>query len=92
MPSNHHVQKPAFMNQISLGNILSAIAIMGAGLGVWVTLNIQLARAETAVVALDQKFSSSVEAIERRQDRSEQRIEKQLEQVNAKLDRLIEQR
>ena len=94
MAANHHVQKPTFMNQISTGNVLSALGLALTGSiaigGVWMSLNNQVAAAQAHIQALDTKIVETRDNIERRQDRTEARIEKALEQVNAKLDRLIE--
>lgn len=76
-----HVQKPTFMNQISLGNVLSALGIIGAGIAVYAAMHVQLATAAT-----------NTENLKDRLDRVEHRMDRQLEQINAKLDRLIERR
>lgn len=69
--------KPKLMNTFSTGDILSAAAIILAGIGVWVTINVRLAEAST-----------KLDTVEERVDRLEQRIERRLEIMDNKLDRI----
>lgn len=72
-------KKPRLMNTFSIGDIISAAAIIFAGIAVWVTLNVSLAEANT-----------NIEQVDKRVDRLEQRLERQLMAIDNKLEKINE--
>lgn len=83
-----HPYVPSF----SFGNIVSVVTIVAAGVGVWVSLQVSLARAEERISSTEAKIVEVKSDASTRIDRVERKVDQLAEQqaaMNANLSMLL---
>ena len=86
--AGRHPYVPTF----SFGNIVSVVTIVAAGVGVWVSLQVSLARAEERIASTETKVTEVKADATTRIDRVERKVDQLTEQqaaMNANLAMLL---